>query len=103
MCCICSQEKSAFGKDEIEDADKVYYLYAGDPHDKSAIIFQVGIKTDSPRDSKTREFILDGPGFQFQRLGQVICDGRRKDGYQYSFCKAVSDTITVEGIYRLQE
>ena len=105
--------KSAYAKDEIEyncvaflpreDADKVYYLYTGDPRDKSAVSFQVGIKTDSPRDSKTREFVLELPGGEFKRLGQVICDGGRKDGYQYSRCKAVSDTITVEGIYRLQE
>ena len=86
-----------------KDADRVYYLYRGSPRDKSTASFLVGIKTDSPRDSKTREFVLEVPGGEFKRLGQVICDGGSKDGFQYSRCKAVSDDITVEGIYKLQE
>jgi hypothetical protein len=87
----------------IEDENTTSYVYAGDSRDKSTAYFQVGIQAGSPRDSKTRAFILELPGGKFERLGQVICYGGRKDGFQYSGCKAVSDDITVEGIYRLQE
>ena len=86
-----------------EDEDTIYYVFAGDSRDKSTAYFQVMIPTGSTRDSKTRGFLLEVPGGEFKRLGQVICSGGRKDGFQYARCQAVSDDITVEGIFQLQE
>ena len=105
--------KIAMLKDEVEygciifipkeDEDKINYVFAGDSRDKSTAILQVLIPQGSPIDSKSRGFLLEVPGGKFTRFGQVSCSGGREDGFQYARCKAVSDDITVEGIFKLQE
>ena len=89
-----------------KDEDGIIYAYAQDF--KGPFKVTMHIMDDSKRGflsnhSLRRGFVLTVPEGQFARKAQVWCLGGRKDGFQYNSCKAVSDDITVEAFFRLQE